>query len=137
MKTRSLCLTQAEADELQEAYRHCSDAAAKIRYQAVRLYAAGYSVEQIQDICGCSTRSLLNWTRAFRQHGLTALLDHRQGGNRARLKPHQIEAVQNQLHRYTPAQIASLYACPDFRARPVRRRWAVLDTPGPGSPAGT
>lgn len=32
-------------------------------------------------------------------------MDHRQGGNRARLTPEQIEAVQGKLHRYTPAQL--------------------------------
>ena len=42
--------------------------------------------------------------RAYRRGGLTALLDHRRGGNRARLTPEQIEAVQGHLHRYTPAQ---------------------------------
>ncbi len=111
MTTRSLRHTKAEANELQEAYRHCQDALAKTRYQAVRLYGTGYSVAQIRDICGCGTRSLLHWTRAYQQRGLTALLDHRLGGNRARLKPAQIEAVQNQLHGYTPARLFGQDAC--------------------------
>lgn len=105
MKPRTFCLTAEEARELQTAYQHCQDARDKTRFQAVRLSGTGYSAQQITDICGCALRNLSNWTRAYRQHGLTALLDHRVGGNRARLRPEQIETVQNQLHRYTPAQL--------------------------------
>ena len=104
MKPRAFRLTEAEAAELQTAFQHCQDAKAKTRYQAVRLYGNGYAVEQIQDICGCIPRNLSNWVRAYRQRGLTTLLDHRLGGDRARLRHNQIEAVQSQLHRYTPAQ---------------------------------
>jgi transposase len=139
MNTRSLRLTQAEADELQEAYRYCQNPMTKTRFQAIRLYATGYHVKQIQvkqieDICGCTARSLLNWTRAFQQGGLTALLDHRRGGNRARLKPEQIEAVQNQLHGYTPAQLLGRDHCtgdgqfwtPSDLARLLEREYGVL-----------
>lgn len=134
MKPRSLRLTAAEACELQTAYQHCQDAKAKTRYQAVRLYGTGYAVAQISDICGCTPRNLSNWTRAYRQRGLTALLDHRLGGNRARLKPEQIEAVQNQLHRYSPAQLlgrdhyigdGQFWTAPDL-ARLLERDWDVV-----------
>jgi transposase len=105
MRTRTFCLTEPQANALQAAYLHCSEADTKIRYQAVRLYGLGYAVPQIQDICGCSRSRLLAWVQAYRERGVTALLDHRQGGNRARLTPDQIEALQNQLHRYTPVQL--------------------------------
>jgi transposase len=134
MKSRTLCLTEGQAHELQAAFLHCRDAADKIRYQAVRLYGTGYPVAQITDVCGCSRRTLLHWTRAYQQRGLTALLDHRQGGNRARLTPEQIEAVQNQLHRFTPAQLLGRGHCagdgqfwtvPDL-ARLVERDYGVV-----------
>jgi transposase len=111
MRTRTFRLTEAEANELQAAYWQCQGADAKTRYQAVRLYGLGYAVAQITDICACGTRSLLNWTRAYRERGLTALLDHRLGGNRARLQPEQIEKLMNQLHTYTPAQLLGRDAC--------------------------
>lgn len=111
MKPRTFRLTEGEARELQMAYQYCQDAKAKTRYQAVRLYGTGYTVAQIVDICGCAPRNLSNWVRAYRQRGLTALLDHRQGGNHARLTPEQIEAVQNQLHRYTPAGLLGRDHC--------------------------
>lgn len=111
MSTRKFGLTDEEANRLQAAYLHCNNADTKIRYQATRLYGTGYKVEQIIDICGCSRRSLVNWIRAYKERGLTSLVDHRLGGNHARLKAEQIEAVQNQLHRYPPAQLLGRDAC--------------------------
>jgi transposase len=111
MSTRKFCLTQQEANALQSAYLHAQEADTKIRYQAVRLYGTGYRVAQICDICGCSSRSLLKWARAFQLRGITALVDHRLGGNCAKLKPEQIEAIHNQLHRYTPAQLLGKDHC--------------------------
>jgi transposase len=90
---------------------HCTDVNSKTRFQAVRLYGLGYSSAQIQDICGCSRSSLMNWTRTYQQRGITALVDARKGGTRARLTGEQIEALQNQLHRYTPMQLLGKDKC--------------------------
>jgi len=111
MKTRTFRLTEREANELHAAYLHMQDADTKTRFQAVRLYGLGYGVAQILDICGGSHSRLLEWTRAYREHGLTALLDHRQGGNHSKLTPDHIQALQNQLHRYTPSQLLGREAC--------------------------
>ena len=105
MKHRLFRLLPAESNELQAAYLHCQNANTKIRFQAVRLYGTEYPAKQILDICGCSRTRLMSWIAAYRDHGITALLDHRIGGNRAALRPKQIEAVQNQLLTYTPAQL--------------------------------
>ena len=105
MSKRIFRLTDDQANELHAAYLHCRNADTKTRYQAVRLYGLGYAVAQIKDICGCSTTSLMEWSRAYRDHDVSGLLDHRKGGNHARLKPAQIEAIHNQLHTYTPAQL--------------------------------
>ena len=64
MKPRLFCLTEAEAQEFQTAYQHCQDARAKTRYQAVRLYGTGYTTALIQDICGCTPRTLSNWSHS-------------------------------------------------------------------------
>ncbi len=111
MRTRTFRLTEHEANQLHAAYLHAQDANTKTRYQAVRLYGLGYPVPQILDICAGSHSRLLEWVRAYRQDGITALLDHRQGGNRAKLSAEEIEAVQNQLHRYTPAQLLGREDC--------------------------
>ncbi|HZO88305.1 MAG TPA: winged helix-turn-helix domain-containing protein [Chthonomonadaceae bacterium] len=104
MASRHFQLTQEQANELQAAYLYCQDAATKTRYQAVRLYGVGYPVVQIMDITGASRTSLMDWCRLYRKKGLLGLVDHRVGGNSAKLSAEQIEAIQNQLHRYTPAQ---------------------------------
>lgn len=111
MRTRHFRLSDEQANALQAAYVYCQDADTKTRYQAVRLYGSGYAAEQITDICACTSRSLLRWWKAYRERGLSALLDHRVGGTRAKLGPQQIEAVQNQLHRYTPAQLLGRDDC--------------------------
>lgn len=111
MRKRTFQLTESESNKLQSAYLHCQNADTKIRYQAVRLYGTGYTCAQIADICSCSRSSLMEWTRAYRQNGLPALVDHRIGGNRARLKPELIEAIQNQIHRYQPIQLLGKETC--------------------------
>ncbi len=111
MATRSFHLTDEQANALQAAFLHAQDADTKTRFQAVRLYGLGYPVAQILDICACSTRSLLRWAADYQANGLSALVDHRCGGKRARLTPEQIEAVQNQLHRYSPAQLLGRAHC--------------------------
>ena len=50
MRPRTFRLIQAEALELQTACLHCWEAAAKIRYQAVRLCGTGYPVPQIEAV---------------------------------------------------------------------------------------
>ena len=111
MRTRRLRLTEQQVNELQAAFVHCQDADTKIRYQAVRLYGQGHCVSQLADMCACSVRSLQHWARAYQQGGISALVDHRQGGNRAKLTPEQIEHLQNQLHQYTPAQLLGRESC--------------------------
>lgn len=111
MATRHFQLTPEQSSALQTAYLHCQDADTKIRYQAVRLYGTGYPMGQILDITGCSRTSLMDWCRLYRQHGVVGLVDHRRGGNSRKLAPDQIEAIQQTLHRYTPAQRLGQDAC--------------------------
>ena len=111
MRQRTFHLSDAQANALLAAYLHCTNALTKTRYQAVRLYGFGYSTIQVQDICACSRSSLMNWVHAYQEHGLTALVDARQGGNRARLSGEQLETLQNQLHRYTPTQVLGKDKC--------------------------
>ncbi len=104
---------------MQSAYLHCQDATAKPAFKPCAFTEPAIGVALIQDICGCQSHQPDGVGAPYRERGLTALLDHRQGGNRARLKPEQIEAVQNQLHGYTPAGLLG--------TRPLRRQRAVLD----------
>jgi transposase len=105
MAKRKFKLTEEQDKELQAAYQQCREGTTKIRYQAVRLYGNGYQVQEIEQITGCSRPSLMEWCRRYRQAGVEGLVDHRQGGNRAKLKGSQLEQLQQQLEMYTPRQL--------------------------------
>jgi transposase len=105
MAIRTFSLTAAQAAELRQGYERTTDGSTRTRLQAVRLYGSGYSVSQIQEICGCSRTSLMDWRRRFHLHGIAGLHDHRLGGNRAKLTPNQRETVRANLHQYTPRQL--------------------------------
>lgn len=122
MRPRTFRLSEAEALALHSAYLHCQHAESKIRYQAVRLYGLGYCVPQILDICGGGRCTLMDWVAAYQKGGLPALLDARQGGNRARLRADQIEAISNQLHTYTPTQLLGKAGC-----RGEGQFWSIAD----------
>jgi len=105
MAKRQFQLSAQQVKEFTHAYQNCRDGPTRTRYQAVRLYGAGYPVEEIMDITGCSRTSLMDWCRIYRQDGLSGLVDKRRGGNRAKLQPEQIEELRTRLHQYTPANL--------------------------------
>ncbi len=105
MALRKVTLTETQAAELRYAYDRTKDGPTRTRYQAVRLYGAGYPVAQIAEITGCSRTGLMEWSRLYRTQGLGGLVDGRVGGNRARLTADQRATVQAYLHQYTPRQL--------------------------------
>jgi len=105
MAKRKFKLTEVERKELQKAYQGSKDAATRTRYQAVRLYGEGYEEKEIERITGCSRSSLMEWCRVYRADRSQGLVDHRAGGNRAKLSKLQIEELQEKLHQYTPKEV--------------------------------
>ena len=105
MAKRKFKLTEAEQKELLKAYQGSKDAATRTRYQAVRLYGEGYEEKEIEQITGCSRTSLMEWCRAYRADHSQGLVDHRAGGNSAKLSKLQIEELQQKLHQYTPKEL--------------------------------
>jgi transposase len=105
MAKRKFKLTEAERKELVKAYQRSKDAATRTRYQAVRLYGEGYAEQEIERITGCSRTSLMEWCQAYREDHSQGLVDHRAGGNRAKLSKLQIEELQQKLHQYTPKEL--------------------------------
>jgi transposase len=71
----------------------------------VRLYGTGYEESEVETITGCSRSSLMGWCRIYRDQGVAGLVDHRKGGNRAKLTSAQIEELGQRLRLYTPAQV--------------------------------
>lgn len=98
-------ITIEQIQALANAYDECADGATRIRYQAVRLYAQGYSATEILSITRCSYRSLLNWWCSYREQGVDGLVDKRNGGNHTLLSAEQIVDLRELLHTYTPAQL--------------------------------
>ena len=105
MAKRTFKLTEAEEKDLQKAYQASKEAGTRTRYQAVRLYGEGYAEQEIERITGCSRTSLMEWCRAYRADHLQGLVDHRTGGNSAKLSKLQIEELQQKLHQYTPKEL--------------------------------
>lgn len=105
MGKRKFELSCEQINELQGAYSHCDDGATKIRYQAVRLYGSGYAEKEVIQITGCSRRRLLAWCRNYREYSVAGLIDRRAGGNSAKLRASEVEAIHNKLHQYRPNQL--------------------------------
>ena len=122
MATRTFTLTEAQRAELRRAYEQCKDGPTRTRLLAVRLYGSAYPLAHVQEITGCSRTSLMDWCRRYRSDGLTGLRDGRQGGNRAKLSPHQRHSVRATLQQYTPRQLFG----PDA-ATSDGRFWTVSD----------
>jgi len=60
------------------------------------------------EITGCSRTSLLEWCGKYTLNGIEGLMDHRLGGNHAKLKPEQIAEVRQLVHEYTPHDLLGL-----------------------------
>lgn len=133
MAKRQFQLTEEQEKEVIGAYASCKDGLTRTRYQAVRLYGTGYPVQEVMKITGCSRSSLMEWCRAYRIAGIAGLVDKRDGGNRAKLKPAQIEDLQGQLQMYAPADLygaaastadGRFWTVPDLR-RAIEQRYGV------------
>ncbi|HSH79650.1 MAG TPA: helix-turn-helix domain-containing protein [Herpetosiphonaceae bacterium] len=122
MAHRTFQLTDEAANALMAAYHRTKDGLQRTRVQAVRLYGLGYAVTEIQTITGCARSSLMEWCRAYLEHGLAGLDDHRRGGNSAKLSRDQVADLGRKLHQYTPR---SLFG-PDA-ATPDGQAWTVAD----------
>ncbi len=122
MAHRTFQLTDEAANALMAAYHRTKDGLQRTRVQAVRLYGLGYAVTEIQTITGCARSSLMEWCRAYLEHGLAGLDDHRRGGNSAKLSCDQVADLGRKLHQYTPR---SLFG-PDA-ATPDGQAWTVAD----------
>jgi transposase len=64
----------------------------------------------------------MEWCRAYRNDGVGALLDHRVGGNRAKLTGAEIEELKHRLAEYTPINLFGPAAC-----TPDGQFWTVPD----------
>ena len=102
MAKRKFQLTEKQNQELSYAYAQCKDGPTRTRLLAIRLYGTNYPAKEVREIVGCSQGSLMGWCRKYRKGGVSALEDHRRGGNRAKLTKAEIEDLRRRLGEYTP-----------------------------------
>lgn len=119
MAERKFQLDPEQVRELTQAYLGCKDGPTRTRYQAVRLYGTGYPLPMVLEITGCSRLTLMDWCRKYRADGVSALTDHRVGGNRAKLSPDQMARLKAGLHCYSPADL--------FGATDAGQFWTIPD----------
>jgi transposase len=105
MAKREFHLSETEEQALLSAYLDCKDGPTRTRHQALRLYGKGYATQEIEEITGVCRSTLMDWCSKYRQGGIEALRDHRQGGNRALLSEEQLQDLKERLHIYRPDQL--------------------------------
>jgi transposase len=105
MAHRQFKLTERERTSFRQAEARTDKASTLKRLQAVRLYGEGRPVQEIQEIAGCSWRSLMEWCQRYREEGMRGLVDKREGGNRARLTRVQRQEIGEKLRQYRPDQV--------------------------------
>ena len=104
MREKRFRLDPERAEELRQACQASKDGPLRTRCLAVRLYASGYTLGEVMQIAGCSRTSLMDWCRRYRKAGVAGLIDHRMGGNRAKLRVDQIEELKELLNRSGPGE---------------------------------
>jgi len=105
MGRKRFSLDEKERQALKRAEGQARNAMELKWLQAVRWYGEGQPVEQIQDMLGCSWRSLMGWGQRYRAEGVARLKDRQQGGNRARLTTEQRQAIKEKVQEYRPDQV--------------------------------
>ena len=91
----------ADLHKLKRCAEAGTDKLARLRCRAVYQYGLGHPVDKITGQLGCSRTILMDWCRSFRQSGIEGLLDHRRGGNRARLAKAQLMDLKQRLRHDT------------------------------------
>lgn len=122
MGKRTFYLSESEANALLAAYQATNDGPYRTRLLSVRLYGIGYTAAKVSEIIGSPRSTLMDWCQTYQRGGITALDDHRQGGNSRKLTLAQIAEIGRTLRLYTPrSRFGPLAATPDGLA------WTLAD----------
>lgn len=119
---RLLKLTEDETQALEQAQHHTTHRATRMRFLAVRLYGTGRPMEEVVKITGYTRSNVKHLSKSYRANGIDGLRDKRTGGNRSKLKHHQLKELRDRLHSHTPAEIFGKEA-----ASPDGRFWTTHD----------
>jgi transposase len=105
MAKRQFQLSETEMTVFRQAEQETRDVYELKRLQAVRLYGSGISIGSIEEMVGCTGRSVRAWTRRFQESGLSGLQSRWQGDNALKLSRAQRTDLKVRLHEYRPDQV--------------------------------
>ena len=128
MAQRIFDLSGEQRGELRQAYDAAKDTRYQQRLQAVRLYGEGWAVKYIQEIVGCSERSLLRGNEHYRENGVTGLQSGWSGGNNARPTVEQRcgGRLAHPFWKYKPVFSSSIITSISTDEKSSRHRQATL-----------
>jgi transposase len=85
MKHRQFNLTKEAIQALEAAERETRDALALRRLQGVRMYGSGLDMKLVQQVTSAARRTVDDWVKAYRTHGVVGLKPGWKGGNSRKL----------------------------------------------------
>jgi transposase len=91
-----ICLSEAEAQRLEDAFRAATDRKLRDRLHAVRLAHKGRPRQDIADDLGMSPRSVQRWLNAYLERGPDGLAPRQAPGRPAKIPP----ALDGELRRW-------------------------------------
>jgi transposase len=107
MKHRRFKLSDGEIQVLEAAERETREALALRRLQGVRMYGSGLDMKLVKQVTGAARRTVEDWIKAYRTHGVAGLKPGWKGGNSRKLAVHEREELANRLQHMTVEQALS------------------------------
>ena len=111
MRKRTFILTEQEINQFRLAEQITRDAYELKRLQSVRLYGAGETIRNIQQVVNAGESSIRQWVMRYQTQGLAGLASQWQGGNANKLTDEQRADLKERIETYTPDQLIA----PDVR----------------------
>lgn len=105
MAKRQFQLSEQEVAAFEGSEAQTRDTHELKRLQAVRLYGSGTERHLIEQLVGCSERSIRKWAQKYQQQGLAGLQSHWQGDNALKLSRAQRADLKQRLHDSRPDEV--------------------------------
>jgi putative transposase len=97
-------LPEKQKEALKRAFQKERNPNEKLRYQALWLLTQQYTWKQVEEIVGKSERTLVNWVKAYKKSGLSALKQKGYPGNNHKLSREQKQEIKTLINAQTPQQ---------------------------------
>jgi transposase len=107
MKHRRFKLTNEELQAREGAERETREALALRRLHGVRMYGSGLDMKLVKPVTGAARRTVEDWIKAYRAHGVAGLKPGGKGGNSRKLTVNERAELTNRLQHMTVEQALS------------------------------